>query len=217
MTGKKAPLMLSGLLVSLTGLVVVVLLLTWQKGPGPLVQTLQTPEEKAAATARFTADFGRLSDLVPFGGGVSPVAAAVVPIAHGPEFRDKDWVRAQSPDSWSLQVLASQDESTVKRFLSGLEDRANYVYFVHPQDGHAWYVVTTGTYSSREMALGASGSMRMPDGARPFPRSMGSYQDALAAADAAAAAAASVEVVEEVTPAPVPVPDEAPVQPAPLP
>ncbi|MDO8268497.1 MAG: SPOR domain-containing protein [Moraxellaceae bacterium] len=207
--------MLSGLLVSLTGLVVVVLLLAWQKGPGPLVQTLQTPEEKAASTVRFTADFGRLSDLVPFAGGVSPVAAAVVPIAHGPEFRDKDWVRAQSPDSWSLQVLASQDESTVKRFLSGLEDRANYVYFVHPQDGQTWYVVTTGSYSSREMALGSSESMRMPDGARPFPRSMGSYQDALAAAEAAAAA--TVDVAEEVTPAPVPVPDEAPVQPAPLP
>lgn len=215
MIGKKAPLMLSGLLVSLTGLLVVVLLLTWQKGPGPLVQTLQTPEEKAAETVRFTADFGRLSDLVPFAGGVSPVAAAVVPIAHGPEFRDKDWVRAQSPDSWSLQVLASQDESTVKRFLSGLEDRANYVYFVHPQDGQTWYVVTTGAYSSREMALGASESMRMPDGARPFPRSMGAYQDALATAEAAAAA--TVDVVEEVTPAPAPAPDEAPAQPAPLP
>lgn len=215
MIARKAPLMLSGLLVSLAGLVVVVLLLTWQKGPGPLVQTLQTPEEKAAATARFTADFGRLSDLVPFAGGVSPVAAAVVPIAHGPEFRDKDWVRAQSPDSWSLQVLASQDESTVKRFLAGLEDRANYVYFVHPQDGQTWYVVTTGAYSSREMALGASESMRMPDGARHFPRSMASYQDALAAADAAAAA--TVGVVEEVTPAQVSVPAETPVQPAPLP
>lgn len=215
MIGKKAPLMLSGLLVSLTGLLVVVLLLTWQKGPGPLVQTLQTPEEKAAETVRFTAGFGRLSDLVPFAGGVSPVAAAVVPIAHGPEFRDKDWVRAQSPDRWSLQVLASQDESTVKRFLAGLEDRANYVYFVHPQDGQTWYVVTTGAYSSREMALGASESMRMPDGARPFPRSMGTYQDALETTEAAPAAA--VDVVEEVTPAPAPAPDEAPAQPAPLP
>lgn len=183
MSISRAPWLLVGLLGSLLLLTVVLVALAWKQGPGPLVKTLESTDAKAAGSYRFTPEFGRLTDLVPFAGGINPVAAAVVPVAHGPEFRDADWVKAQAPESWTLQVLASQDEGAVKRFLSGLDNRADFVYFVHPQDGQSWYVVTTGSYSSRELALGVAESLPLPDGARPFPRSLSAYQESLKAAE----------------------------------
>lgn len=195
--------MLGGFALSLGALILVLLLLAWHKTPVPLVTTLPGADEKVAGKELFPAGFGRLADLVPFAGGVNPVATAVVPVAHGPEFRDRDWVNAQSPESWTLQVLASQDESAVKRFLSGLEDRADYLYFAYPKDGQSWFVVTTGSYSSREQALGVAETMSMPDGARPFPRVMGAYQEALAAAAKPVEAPAAAP---DAVPAPVPVP-----------
>lgn len=213
MIALRMPWLLGGLAGSAVLLVVVVIVLAWREGPGPLVRTLEPVDERAAVHDRFPADFGRLTDLVPFAGGVSPVASAVVPVAHGPEFRDGDWVKAQPPEGWTLQVLASQDEGTVKRFLSGMDNRADFVYFAHPQEGKTWYVVTTGSYASRELALGVANGVKVPDGARPFPRSMASYQEALVAAEAATAVPAPVEegaapvaVPEQVAPAEAAVP-----------
>lgn len=183
----RAPWLLAGWVGSAVLLLGVVMMLAWRQGAGPLVVGLEPEDKRAVTPGSFPADFGRLDDLVPFAGGVSPVAAAVVPVAHGPEFRDSDWVKAQGPEAWTLQVLASQDESAIKRFLAGLENRADYVYFAYPQDGQTWYVVTTGSYSSRELALGVADSLKAPDGARPFPRVMNAYQEALSAAEMAAA------------------------------
>lgn len=208
MMALRTPWLLGGLAGSAVLLVVVVIVLAWRQGPGPLVRTLEPADERTVVHDRFPADFGRLADLVPFAGGVSPVASAVVPVAHGPEFRDGDWVKSQAPEGWTLQVLASQDEGTVKRFLSGLDNRADFVYFVHPQEGKTWYVVTTGSYSSRELALGVAEAVKVPDGARPFPRSMASYQEALLAAEAALVAPAPVVEVIDTAPAPVQPPAE---------
>ena len=186
MTALRAPWMLAGLVGSVLLLIVALVVLVWQQGPGPLAKTLTLADTSSVNGHHFPSDFGRLSDLVPFTGGISPVASGVVPVAHGPEFRDSDWVKAQVPMDWTLQVLASQDEGAVKRFLTSLDNRADFVYFTHPQDGQDWYVVTTGVFSSREQAIGVGASMMLPDGARPFPRSMSSYQEALRAAEAPA-------------------------------
>ncbi|MFP5431175.1 MAG: SPOR domain-containing protein [Gammaproteobacteria bacterium] len=191
----RAPWLVGGLATSAVLLVAAVTLLVWRQGPGPLVKSLELAAAPAASQDRFPSDFGRLADLVPFAGGINPVAAAVVPVAHGPEYRDPDWVKSQSPEHWTLQVLASQDEGAVKRFLAGLENRADFVYFSYPQDGKVWFVVTTGQYVGRELALGVAQTMKVPDGARPFPRSMSSYQEALVIAEAAEATASAAPVI----------------------
>jgi hypothetical protein len=199
----RAPWFLAGLVGSALLLVVVVGALAWRQGPGPLVRSLDGTDSKTTGEYRFPADFGRLSTLVPFAGGINPVAAAVVPEAHGPEYRDADWVKAQAPEAWTLQVLASQDERAVKRFLGGLENRGDFVYFAHPQDGQVWYVVTTGAFSSRELALGVAGELSLPDGAQPFPRSLSTYQSSLQTVES------TVKVEAENTPAvPVGEPDQ---------
>lgn len=131
--------------------------------------------------AALPADFGRLSALVPFAGGISPVATDVVPAAtdHAPEFRDAAWLRAQRPDSFTLQVLAARDEESVKRFLAGRSDRSAFVYFVHPEDGVDWFVVTMGSFASRELAAGVAAT-RDDLPSRPFPKQMSAYQGAAA-------------------------------------
>ncbi len=201
----RAPWLVVGLTTSAMLLVAAVMALVWRQGPGPLVKSLESAGATSAVQDRFPPDFGRLADLVPFAGGINPVAAAVVPVAHGPEYRDADWVKSRSPEQWTLQVLASQDEGAVKRFLAGLENRADFVYFSYPQEGKVWFVVTTGQYVGRELALGVAQTLQVPDGARPFPRSMSSYQEALVIAEAAEAAASVAPVTPpaaEAMPAP---------------
>ena len=111
--------------------------------------------EAGAKQVRFPPDFGSLAGLVPFAGGISPVPTDVSPPAeHAPEFRDAAWVRAQNPDSFTLQVFAARDEESVKRFLAGRDDRNAFVYFLHPQEGADWYVVVTGSFATRELAAG---------------------------------------------------------------
>lgn len=166
----------------------------------------------------FPRDFGRLDELVPFAGGVNPVAAGVVPVEHAPEYRGGDWVAAQSSDAWTIQVLAVREEEAVKRFLSGREDRVDFNYFIYPQDGSNWYVVTLGSFPSRELAEGVAASKGLETGeGRPFARRMGAYQEALRAAAAPAVPAAdpSAPAAPEVPPpAPAPAAPPAPGLPA---
>jgi hypothetical protein len=184
MSWQRSPLFLGAWLLSLFLLVLFVLLLMWrEKAPGiPMPIVDATPA--AETTAKFPASFGSLGDLVPFAGGIAPVATEVTPVEHGPEFRDAAWVAAQNPDSYTLQVLAVHDEGAVKRFLAGREDRAQFVYFMNPQDGADWYVVTTGSFVSRELAMGVADSHDFGLATKPFPKRVGVYQEAIASAAA---------------------------------
>lgn len=145
------------------------------KPPAAALMVAGAPEE-----SRFPADFGRLDDLVPFAGGAAPVAEVVVAEEHAPEFRGADWVAAQNPEAWTIQAMAAREEEAVKRFLAGREDRADFSYFVFPLDGSDWYVVTLGSFSSRELAEGIAASKGLAAGeGQAFPRRLGIYQEAL--------------------------------------
>lgn len=179
MNGQRFPLFLLATLGSLGLLLIGLAILAWQQGGKPLTTVLALSDKPTAGGLLFGSGFGRLDELVPFAGGISPVAAAVVAPVHGPEFRDRDWVRSRNPESWTLQYMAASDEAAVKRLLAGLENRASYVYFEYPQDGETWFVVTSGDYATRELALGVAESGTMTGEVRPFPRRFGAYQEAL--------------------------------------
>lgn len=180
MSWQRSPLFLGAWLLSLFLLVLFVLLLMWhEKAPGISIPIVDATPALGAAV-KFPESFGGLGDLVPFAGGIAPVATEVTPVEHGPEFRDAAWVVAQNPDSYTLQVLAAHDEEAVKRFLAGREDRARFIYFINPQDGADWYVVTTGSFASRELALGVSDSHDFGLATKPFPKRVGVYQEAIA-------------------------------------
>lgn len=159
-------------------LLVLVMALVLQWRDAPAVPALTVAGVPGSST--FPPGFGRLEDLVPFAGGVAPVPEVVVAAAHAPEFRGADWVEAQKSDAWTIQVLAVRDEEAVKRFLSGREDRVDFNYFVFPQDGGEWFVVTLGSFSSRELAEGvAAGKGLGTSEGRAFARRLGTYQEAL--------------------------------------
>ncbi|MCC2638767.1 MAG: hypothetical protein K0Q68_2486 [Moraxellaceae bacterium] len=163
----------AGLLVVL---VVAVAVQGRDKPPAAALAVAGAPEGES----RFPADFGRLDDLVPFAGGAAPVAEVVVAIEHAPEFRSADWVAAQNPEAWTIQAMAARDEEAVKRFLAGREDRADFSYFVFPLEGSDWFVVTLGSFPSRELAEGIAASKGLGGGGgQAFPRRLGVYQEAL--------------------------------------
>lgn len=172
---------------------------------GLVVHGRETPGEPAltvegvTAGTTFAPGFGRLDDLVPFSGGVAPVAEVVVPEAHVAEYRDAAWVKSQNPESFTLQVMAAREEGAVKRFLADRTDRGEFNYFVYPQDGSNWFVVTMGNFPTRELAEGVASSKEWgAGGGKAFARRFGVYQEAL-------------------KPAPAPVPEPAPEAPAPVP
>lgn len=152
----------------------------------PVLPTPVDMPDNGPRQVSFPQDFGSLSSVVPFAGGISPVPTDVSPPAeHAPEFRDVAWLKAQNPDNFTLQVFAARDEESVKRFLAGRDDRAAYVYFMHPQDGASWYVVVTGSFATRELAAGLADTRGDLPG-RPFPKRMGAYLEAAPATPAAA-------------------------------
>ncbi len=188
MSWRRAPLFLVAALACLLLLCVAVLVLSLREK-----QTVPVPvaEEAGLPTAPvFPKDFGQLADLVPFAGGVAPIAAEVVPMEqHAPEFRDAAWLQEQNADSFTIQVLAVRDEGAVKRFLADRPDRERYVYFMSTLDGSNWYVVTTGSYASAELARGVAESGVFGTDSKPFPRRIGAYQPASEDAPSASSAA----------------------------
>ncbi len=180
MSGRQAPLFLAAGVVSAMLLLALVLMLS--RPDGAAEASRQAAPLQAQAEVKFPAGFGRLDELVPFAGGVAPVATEVAPVEHGTEYRDAAWVSAQDAETFTIQVLAARDESAVKRFLAERDDRARFVYFLFPQGNANWFVVTTGSYPSHELAAGIIESEdfgSLP--ARPFPRRMGIYLEALKA------------------------------------
>ncbi|MGH8493690.1 MAG: SPOR domain-containing protein [Moraxellaceae bacterium] len=174
MSAHRAPLFLVAGLGSLLMLCVFVLLLAVREKQGVVAPVLT--EVGVPAAAIFPKDFGQLGDLVPFAGGVAPIAAQVVAIdQHAAEFRDAAWLQQQNAESFTIQVLAVRDEESVKRFLADRPDRERYTYFMSALDGSNWYVVTTGSYTSVELARGVAESGIFGTDSKPFPRRMGAY------------------------------------------
>lgn len=188
-------------------MLVLVLVLQWKDEPAaPALAVSGVP-----GSSTFPPGFGQLDDLVPFAGGVAPVSEVVVAVAHAPEFRAADWVERQNPESWTIQVMAAREEEAVKRFLADREDRVDFNYFVFPQDGSEWFVVTLGNFASRELAEGVAASKGLGTGeGRAFARRLGTYQEALRAAAEPAPAPAPTEPA-----AASPAPDPSAASPAP--
>lgn len=158
---------------------------------GPRVVSVPMAEvEEPRVTAEFPPGFGQLAGLVPSGSSYVPMGGALPVPERAPEFRDDAWVRSQEPSSYTIQVMAARDEAAVQRYLAGREDRSRFSYFRFPQQGGNWFVITTGSFPSHELAASVADStdFGVPE-LRPFPRRMGAYQEALESAAEAPASA----------------------------
>lgn len=114
-----------------------------------------------------------------------PVAAAPAPAPAAPAggVRREDWLLAQAPGHYALQLMATPREKGVKDFIRarGLGDEA--AYFRFSKGGEPWYAVVYGMYPSRAAADAVAGDM--PGnlrGIKPWVRSFASIQKVIRAA-----------------------------------
>ncbi len=91
--------------------------------------------------------------------------------------RNKDWLAAQRPAAYTLQILGVSDERAAKRFIRNGRFSANVVYYESRRNGRPWFSVLHGVYSDRAAAMAALD--RLPDSLRKigaWPRSLRSVQ-----------------------------------------
>lgn len=106
----------------------------------------------------------------------APVAAkpaASAAVAGG------DWYRAQAGSRYALQVLGTRSENSAKSLVSELGGQ--YHYFKKMHQGQPLYVVTYGSFDSRNAAQAAiKGLPAKVQAGKPWPRSFASIQQEMA-------------------------------------
>lgn len=128
--------------------------------------------KKAGGNA--ASELGTLTGVVPPTNYEVPVQAE-----HGPQFRTVEWIKGQGGLYWTLQVMQSADEESIKDYLAARPDKDQFAYFLQRIEGQMVYVAVYGNYVTRELALGVSDSMDfgLPNGQRPMPQKFQVYID----------------------------------------
>jgi DamX protein len=101
-----------------------------------------------------------LADAAP----VSPVEAteknetANLKVTQDP-FDKTQWWLSQNPTRYTLQLLGTHNQSTVKDFIRDQGSVSSFGYFKSKHNGKDWFVVVYGTYRSRSEAIAAAESL----------------------------------------------------------
>lgn len=111
---------------------------------------------------------------------IAPVAQAP---ASGDTYRNQGSRREallmdKPPQNYTLQMMGSLDESSVRGFIQAQSRPADFSYFEGRYQGRPWYVVVYGDYPNREAAIAAT--QNLPEALRnqrPWVRSFQSVQN----------------------------------------
>ena len=123
-------------------------------------------------THEFSDDLGQLKSIVPPTNFVS-----TPPENHGPQYRTADWLKAQGSLSWTLQVMAHEDEEQVKSYLARRDDKEQFAYFLYREGEKTEYIVVFGNFVTMELALGVAETTNfdLPEGVRASPEKFMTY------------------------------------------
>jgi DamX protein len=98
-----------------------------------------------------------------------------------PELKSNEWLLAQSPQAYTIQIMGLHDLQAFKKLL-GTENSANMIVFKTEYQKKEWYVLLFGIYPSQEQATVAlhtlPESFRM-SGTQPWVRSVAGVQQSL--------------------------------------
>ncbi len=72
------------------------------------------------------------------------------------EWLREDWLTAQNPKHYTLQLVAMTKEKTVKKYLKKHKFTENSGYYLTQRDGKNWYAVFHGIYADRASAKKAA-------------------------------------------------------------
>ena len=111
---------------------------------------------------------------------VKPQAPAVVPATAKPAVAG-DWYAAQPGARFTLQILGARLESAAQAFVRA--NGADYHYFKKQHQGKPLFVVTYGSFATRDAAQAALRALPAKvQAGKPWPRNFAGIQQEIAQA-----------------------------------
>lgn len=113
----------------------------------------------------------------------TPAATTLSPALQQLEamgLKNPAWLKQQSPDRWTLQVLGARDPETLIKFARQHRLGADSAWFITDLNGKPWYVLVHRLYGNRDIARNAIS--RLPAGlrqARPWVKSLQSIHKSM--------------------------------------
>ena len=97
----------------------------------------------------------------------------------GGGLKDTDWLLAQSPDRYTLQLVSVSSKERVDAFVSRQRQPGDFAWYTIDRDGRTLYVITYGLFSDKDAASEAAANMPPEVGdLEPWVRQMRYVQDA---------------------------------------
>jgi len=108
----------------------------------------------------------------------TPSATAAKAKPASPSRAGHDWVLAQDPLRYTLQLLGSRDEATVRKAVKGGRLGENAHYYRIQYRGSDWYVLVYGSFADRAQAARAARKLPAQPGAgKPWIRRVHAVQE----------------------------------------
>jgi len=135
-----------------------------------------TPQaDRPAASVAASAAAGPASPPATAAASAEPVVASQ---PDGPG--GLAWLKAQSPERYTLQLVAARDRAALGVFLQRHELAGPHAIFARQLQGKPWYSLVYGVYADRDAAVQARAQLPASlDGAGVWPRTFASIQEQL--------------------------------------
>ncbi|UZE86913.1 AAA family ATPase [Pseudomonas viciae] len=138
-------------------------------GPAP------TPSPAPAPAAKPTPAPTQVATAKP-----APTPAPAAKPAAPAKATGGSWYAGQAPSNYVVQILGTSSEATAQNFVK--EQGGEYRYFKKVLNGKPLYVITYGSFASRDAAVSAIKALPAKvQAGKPWPRTVASVQQELAA------------------------------------
>lgn len=143
---------------------------TAQNGSTPPAPTLSTPPRPTVPAATTESPASPPPSAMP---STPPQALVTNPAENG--VNGRNWIMAQDPQQYTVQLIGSSSEAAVIRFIRkhGIEQEA--AYYSTTRNGQPWFTVVYGSFPSREAAHQAA--QRLPPSLRNASPWLRSFRD----------------------------------------
>ncbi|MFP3852186.1 MULTISPECIES: SPOR domain-containing protein [Pseudomonas] len=153
--------------------------------PAPTVAQQPVPATRPAPAAKPTPAPAPAAKPAPAPTQVATAkpapAPAAKPAAAASGAAGSGWYAGQAPTHYVVQILGTSSEATAQSYVK--EQGAEYRYFKKTLQGKPLFVVTYGSFADRNAALTAIKALpEKVQAGKPWPRTVGSIQQELAAA-----------------------------------
>lgn len=97
--------------------------------------------------------------------------------APAPGQSGENWVLAQNPDDYTLQLLATHSEDLIRAYLGKHQFNEPVAYFAFQRDGKQWFAAVYGAYAGKAQAQNATATLPPDVGKNePWIRQFGGIQ-----------------------------------------